>query len=88
MVWKKRVLVKRRAVDQSVCLLIIELAEPAELTIQVNRPPAFHFCTFDHSDLLFLISESIMQFIFLDNNGILFKQEKSDIFENIMKVGC
>ena len=35
-VWKKRVLVKRRAVDQSVCLLTIALAEPAELTIQVN----------------------------------------------------
>ena len=35
-VWKKLVLVKRRAVDQSVCLSTIEQAEPAELTIQVN----------------------------------------------------
>ena len=34
------------------------------------------------------MSESIMQFIFLDNNGILFKQEKSEILENITKVGC
>ena len=29
-----------------------------------------------------------MQFIFPDNNGILFKQEKSEIVENIMNVGC
>ena len=35
-VWKKLVLVKRRAVDQSVCLSTIEQAEPAERTIQVN----------------------------------------------------
>ena len=35
-VWKKLVLVKRRAVDKSVCLWTIEQAEPAELTIQVN----------------------------------------------------
>ena len=35
-VWKKLVLVKRRAVDQSVCLPTIEQAEPAKLTIQVN----------------------------------------------------
>ena len=35
-VWKKLVLVKRRAVDQRVCLSTIAQAEPAELTIQVN----------------------------------------------------
>ena len=35
-VWKKVVLVKRRAVDQSVCLSTIEQAEPTEFTIQVN----------------------------------------------------
>ena len=35
-VWKKLVLVKRRAVDQSVCLSTIEQAEPTEFTIQVN----------------------------------------------------
>ena len=29
-----------------------------------------------------------MRFIFQDNNGILFKQEKSEILENIMNVGC
>ena len=29
-----------------------------------------------------------MRFLFLDNNGILFKQEKSEILENIIKVGC
>ena len=29
-----------------------------------------------------------MGFIFQDNNGILFKQEKSEILENIMNVGC
>ena len=36
MVWKKLVLAKRQAVDQSVCLPTIEQAEPAELMIQVN----------------------------------------------------
>ena len=34
--WKKLVLVKRRAVDQSVCLSTIEQAEPTAFTIQVN----------------------------------------------------
>ena len=29
-----------------------------------------------------------MRFIFPDNNGMLFKQEKSEILENIMNVGC
>ena len=71
-VWKK-VLVKRRAVNQSVCLLTIELSE---LMIQVTTA---HFCTFDHSGRLFLISESIMRIIFLDKNGILYTQEKSEI---------
>ena len=28
-----------------------------------------------------------MRFIFQDNNGILFKQEKSEILENIMNQG-
>ena len=36
MVWKKLVLAKRQAVDQSVSLPTIVQAEPAELTIQVN----------------------------------------------------
>ena len=35
-VWKKLVLVKRGAVDQSVCLSTIKQAEPTEFTIQVN----------------------------------------------------
>ena len=82
MVWKKLVLVKRRAVDQSVCLPTIEQAEPAELTIQVNAA-SISFLYF-----WLLISESIMWFIFQDNNGILFKQEKSEILENIINVGC
>ena len=34
------------------------------------------------------MSESIMWFVLPDNNGILFKQEKSEILENIMNVGC
>ena len=32
----------------------------SELLTEVNKP-AFHFCTFDHSELLFLIRESIVQ---------------------------
>ena len=68
--------------DQSVCLPTIEQAEPAELTIQVNAA-SISFLYF-----WLLISESIMRFIFQDNNGILFKQEKSEILENIMNVGC
>ena len=68
--------------DQSVCLPTIEQAEPAELTIQVNA------ASISFLYLWLLISESIMRFIFQDNNGILFKQEKSEILENIMNVGC
>ena len=29
-----------------------------------------------------------MRFVFPDNNGILFKQEKWEILENIVNVGC
>ena len=76
-VWKK-VLVKRRAVNRSVCLLTIELSE---LMIQVTTA---HFCTFHHSELPFLISESITRIIFPDKNGILYTQEKSEILENII----
>ena len=83
MVCKKLVLVKRRAVDQRVCLSTIEQAEPAELTIQVNA------ASISFQSVLFaLVNESLMRFIILDNNGILFKQEKSEILENIIKVGC
>ena len=35
-VWKKLVLVKRRAVDQIVCLSIIEQAGPTEFTIRAH----------------------------------------------------
>ena len=75
-------LAKRRALDQSVCLPTIEQAEPAELTIQVNT------ASISFPYLCPLISESIMRFIFQDNNGILLKQENSEILENIMNVGC
>ena len=66
--------------DQSVCLPTIEQAEQAELAIQVNA------ASISFLYLWLLISESIMRFIFQDNNGILFKQEKSEILENIMNV--
>ena len=83
MVWKKLVLVKRRAVDQSVCLSTIEEAEPTEFMIQVNA------ASISFLYLWLLISiDSIKQFIFPDNNGILFKKEKSEILESIMNVGC
>ena len=68
--------------DQSVCLLTIEQAKPAELMIQVNA------ARISFLYLWLLVSESIMRFIFPDNNGILFKQENSEILENAMKVGC
>ena len=89
MVWKKLVLVKRRAVDQRVCLLTIAQAEPAKLTIQVNvASVSFRSVLLTIQTSFSLVSESIMRFIILDNNGILFKQEKSEILENIIKVGC
>ena len=89
MVWKKLVLVKRRAVDQRVCLLTIAQAEPAELTIQVNAASiSFQSVLLTIQTSFSLVSESIMRFIILDNNSILFKQEKSEILENIIKVGC
>ena len=92
MVWKKLVFVKRRAVDQRVCLSTIaqaEPAEPAELTIQVNAASiSFQSVLLTIQTSFSLVSESIMRFIILDNNGILFKQEKSEILENIIKVGC
>ena len=50
--------------------------------------PAFHFCTFDHSELLFFISESILRITFPDKNGSLYTQEKSEILENIIKIAC
>ena len=88
-VWKKLVLVKRRAVDQRVCLSTIAQAEPAELTIQVNAASiSFQSVLLTIQTSFSLVSESIMRFIILDNNGILFKQEKSEILENIIKVGC
>ena len=88
-VWKKLVLVKRRAVDQRVCLSTIEQAEPAELTIQVNAASiSFQSVLLTIQTSFSLVSESMMRFIILDNNGILFKQEKSEILENIIKVGC
>ena len=68
--------------DQSVCLSTVKQAEPAELTIQVNATRISFLY------LWLLISESIMRFIFPDNDGILFKRENSEILENIMKVGC
>ena len=89
MVCKKLVLVKRRAVDQRVCLSTITQAEPAELTIQVNAASiSFQSVLLTIQTSFSLVSESIMRFIILDNNGILFKQEKSEILENIIKVGC
>ena len=89
MVWKKLVLVKRRAVDQRVCLSTIAQAEPAELTIQVNAASiSFQSVLLTIQTSFSLLSESIVRFIILDNNGILFKQEKSEILENIIKVGC
>ena len=87
MVWKKLVLVKRRAVDQRVFLLTIAQAEPAELTIQVNAASiSFQSVLLTIQTSFSLVSESIMRFIIQDNNGILFKQEKSEILENIIKV--
>ena len=89
MVWKKLVLVKRTAVDQRICLLTIAQVEPAELTIQVNAASiSFQSVLLTIQTSFSLVSESIMRFIILDNNGILFKQEKSEILENIIKVGC
>ena len=79
---KKLVLVKRRAVDQRVCLSTIEQAEPTEFTIQVNA------ASISFLYLWLLINDSIIRFIFPDNNGILFKKEKSEILESIMNVGC
>ena len=35
-----------------------------------------------------MISESIMRIVFQDKNGILHTQEKSEILENIIKIGC
>ena len=67
----------------SKCLFVdLEQAEPAEFTIQVNA------ASISFLYLWLLISESSMRFIFQDNSGISFKQEKSEILVNIMNVGC
>ena len=75
---------KKTSCESKWCLLTNELSE---LLIEVNTT-AFHFCTFDHLELLFLISESILRIAFPEKNGILYTQSKSEILENIIKIGC